>query len=120
MIALDFLQWWYGQGWRQAIGGLATRMQQTAWYFSAPLLLRTLFAPWRRIVSPPGRGLDAHFRAAADNLLSRTIGFIVRLFVLLAAGVSIFVIGLLALVELVLWPCVPIAAVVGIVWGIIG
>jgi hypothetical protein len=120
MVMLDFLQWWYEQGWQQTFQNFVARLRRTAWYFSAPLLLRTMFAPWRRIVTPPGRGFDAQLRALGDNLFSRCIGFVVRLFVLIAAAVSLIVVGVVSLLELALWPLAPLAVIVGVVWGIIG
>jgi hypothetical protein len=79
--------------------------------FSIGSLVSTLFAPWRRIVSYPGTSLNDHFHAWLDNLVSRIIGFLVRFFVLLAACISLLVIGLLSLIELAVWPCLPVLAI---------
>ena len=88
--------------------------------FSAQILLRTLFAPWRRIVTTPGAGLDAKLRAVGDNLVSRAVGFTVRLIVLFTAGIMLLIVGIVAIVELVAWPLVPVAAVLLFVKGVVG
>jgi hypothetical protein len=87
--------------------------------FSIRILLRTLFSPWRRIITYPGAGLDAKMRAFGDNLVSRCIGFTIRSFVLFAAAIAFILLGLLALLELVVWPLVPLAGVALIVKGLL-
>lgn len=96
------------------------RITKISQLFSVPILLRTLFAPWRRIVTQPGAGIDAQMRALGDNMISRTIGFAVRVIVLLTAGVCMFAMTVIAALELVLWPLVPLMIVVSIVMGVIG
>src|SRR4051812_2460147 len=108
LMLLSFFSWWYGAGWKQVINNFGPRLQRTADSFSVQQLVRTLFAPWRRIISNPGRSLDDKLRAWADNMFSRVIGFIVRLLVLLAALIVIIFISILTLVEVVAWPLVPL------------
>lgn len=119
MLALEFFSWWYGRGWAVLIRNMGKRLRLTAHMFSAPILLRTLFAPWRRIVSYPGRSLDAKFRAMMDNLVSRFIGFTVRLFVLFAAAVILTIVALIAMIEIIVWPFLPVAVVAGLIKGIL-
>ena len=119
-MILEMLRWWYVTGWLQAVRRIATMTQNTSRTFSMPLLLQTLFAPWRRIVSMPGRSFDAKLRAALDNFVSRCVGFMVRILVLLAAGAA--TIGSLAagLALAILWPVLPLAFVYLLVRGITG
>jgi hypothetical protein len=53
-------------------------------YFSMPLLLQTLFSPWRRYTWAYPRGLDIGkiFETFISNLISRIIGMVMRLFLL--------------------------------------
>lgn len=118
MLAAQFFVWWYGEGWRTQGRLGRQRLTRTARSFSAPLLIRTLFAPWRRVVTNPGAGLDAKLQAMGDNLVSRAVGFTVRIFVLLTAGIMLFIIGVAAVVELVAWPLIPLAIVAGLVKGL--
>jgi hypothetical protein len=120
MLALDFFTWWYGQGWRVVMRKAQERLTKTAQMFSVPILLRTLFAPWRRIVTYPGASLDAHVRAFLDNLVSRAVGFTVRIFVLIAAGVGLTITGVVIIIELITWPLIPVAVVIALVKGLVG
>jgi len=118
MIALEILGWWYSQGWMQAAKNAEARLVKVSHLFSVPILIRTLFAPWRRIITYPGAGIEAQMRALGDNLVSRFVGFTVRCFVLLSAGLLLMVMSLLTFVELIVWPLVPVAAVAALVAGI--
>jgi hypothetical protein len=116
---LQFFSWWYGRGWTGLASRIRAQLAAFTALFSVNILLRTLFAPWRRIMSYPGAGLDAHMRALLDNLISRAIGFFIRILVLFAAGVSVIVLAVVWLVELILWPLLPPAILVCIVVGAI-
>src|SRR5579884_3621261 len=109
MLMLALFSWWYGAGWKQVAGSFLPRLRGVADGFSVSLLVPTLFAPWRRIITPPGRSLEDRFHAWIDNLFSRGVGFVVRGGVLLAASVSLLITAIITLVEIVLWPLVPLA-----------
>jgi hypothetical protein len=119
MLMLEYVRWWYGRGWAGATKRAEHNMSLLADMFSVSILLRTLFAPWKRIISYPGAGLDAHLRAFLDNLVSRFIGFFVRVIVLFVAGILFVVIGILSVLQIILWPVVPLAGVVFLVWGLV-
>jgi len=87
--------------------------------FSVDVLIKTLFSPWKRIISLPGRSLDEKFRAAIDNLVSRVIGFMVRILVLIAAVIIMIVTLAVGVALAILWPLIPFLAVGLIVWGIL-
>ncbi len=119
MVPLQFITWWYGQGWQSVAANMAKRCQATVTAFSIGSLLQTMFAPWRRIVSYPGNSLSDHFHAWLDNLVSRIIGFMVRFFVLITAGVVLLVIAVYSLVEVVIWPFMPLLAIASIIKGLL-
>jgi hypothetical protein len=112
MLFLEFFQWWYGDGWRDAAKngiGLVNKVQLT---FSIPVLLSTLFSPWRRIITSPGRSLDDKMRALLDNLVSRAVGFFVRLFSLIAALVLALLAAVAGGIIALAWPFVPLIIIV--------
>jgi hypothetical protein len=119
MFMLDLVSWWYGSGWAGVLGRTRHRLTGLAEMFSITTLLHTLFAPWRRIITYPGASMDARLRALGDNALSRCVGFTVRFFVLLAAAVSFVGLCVAAVLELVLWPLLPVIAIVLIVKGLL-
>ena len=108
-MVFEFFTWWYSRGWLGAWRTARNWVVKVEMEFSTLVLLRTLFAPWKRIVALPGRSIDEKFRAMIDNLVSRVIGFMVRLLVLLAAGVLIILTAAAGLVLAIAWPFVPLA-----------
>ncbi len=116
---LSFFSWWYGAGLAGLVRNIRRQMQQLADMFSVAILLRTLLAPWRRIITYPGAGLEAHLRAGLDNLVSRVIGLFVRVTVLLAAAGLFTVLTIVGALEIILWPLLPGLALGLIVWGLV-
>src|SRR5271170_34655 len=110
MFMLGLFSWWYGSGWTGILGATRRRMGGLAETYSIKTLLNTLFAPWRRVITYPGASIEDKLRAVGDNIVSRCVGFTVRFFVLLAAGVSFVVLCIAGLLELVLWPLLPVLA----------
>ncbi|HEX5395250.1 MAG TPA: hypothetical protein VFW52_02805 [Candidatus Saccharimonadales bacterium] len=120
MFLVELFKWWYGFGWLDAWKRVGGSAQKTGRQFSIPVLLKNLFAPWKQIVSLPGRSLDDKFRAMVDNLVSRTIGFFVRMLTLIAAMVVICLSAALSLALAVVWPLLPPAAVYFLVRAVAG
>lgn len=116
---LEFFFWWYGAGWLDISRRIGGRVVAILHLFSVPILLTTLFSPWKRIISPPGRSIDQIFRGMIDNLVSRTVGFVVRLFVLIAVFVMTTTATVVGFVAVVLWPFLPISIVYFAVMGIL-
>jgi hypothetical protein len=93
-------------------------LTSTSHAFSTPTLLRTLFAPWRRIVTYPGSSLDTKIRAFGDNIVSRAVGFAVRLIVLITAFVMIAIVLVVGAAGVILWPLIPLGVIALLVLGI--
>lgn len=119
MLVVAFLQWWYGPGWHDAAGRLMTKLEETYLNFSMPILLRTMFAPWRRIITPPGGSLEQRGRALVDNAVSRLVGFVVRLMALIAGGVLLAAYVIIGGLIVLLWPIWPVLGPVLVVVGLL-
>jgi hypothetical protein len=117
MLVLSFFSWWYGRGWAQVAKSLVPRIHAIKASFSVNQLLRTLFAPWRKIITYPGASFQDKMRAWGDNLFSRIIGFMIRISVLLGAALAIIFIVVLSLVETIIWPLLPVAVLGSLVVG---
>jgi len=119
MLLVAFLRWWYGPGWRDTASALSERMHHTMMAWSMPILVRTMFAPWRRIITASTGSLDQKLRALVDNLVSRLVGFMVRLAALMAACAMLTCYAVLGGLVLILWPVLPILGPVLIVAGLL-
>lgn len=119
MLFLELFTWWYGDGWRQAGRGAVNLVNKVKLTFSIPILLKTLFAPWRRIITPPGRSLDEKMRALGDNLISRAVGFVVRLFSLITALVLVVLAAVLGSFMAIVWPLIPLLIVISVIKGVL-
>lgn len=117
MLIRAFISWWYGEGWRTITVGIKTRIRGAYQGFSIPILLRTLFEPWKRIITYPGATLQAKMQAVLDNLISRLVGFTMRSLALMAGTVLIVGQFLGGILLIGLWPVLPLAAVALIVAG---
>jgi hypothetical protein len=119
MLFLEFFTWWYGVGWQKAIHGGIGLVKKVELSFSISVLLRTLFSPWKRIISSPGRSLEDKLSALLDNLVSRTIGFFVRIFSLITALVLITGAAVVGAVIAMSWPLIPVLAVISAIKAVI-
>ena len=118
-MIIELLRWWYGPGWIGAFKRINTRTAGVANAFSAGTLLKTLFAPWKRI-QYSGKSFDAKMQALIDNMVSRTVGFTVRLMVLIAAIVMIVGSLVLSAGIVIVWPFVPVLIIFSVFKGITG
>jgi hypothetical protein len=89
-------------------------------YFSIPFLFKTLFSHWHRFSWQYPRGFDplVYLEVFVSNLISRTIGFILRIFLILAGilfEIFIFFFGILVLI---IWYFLPIILIFSFFYGI--
>jgi hypothetical protein len=92
------------------------------WYvvhlFSTPLLLRTLVAPWKRITEDyAGGGVGEFASIIILNMLSRVVGFCIRLPLIIIGLIAILLacVGLVAFY--VLWLAMPFLLMLLISYG---
>ncbi len=115
-----FLSWYYKDAPMGIIGVWRNFILFIANYFSIFLLFKTLFSPWKRISESYGRGFDIgrFFSALFLNLLSRSIGFIIRITVITIGIVAEFIILAVGIASLALWFFLPIILIWAIIQGI--
>jgi len=88
-------------------------------YFSIPLLLKTLFSPWRRYRMSYGKGFDIgrYFTAFFSNLIFRILGAIMRVFlIIIGLLVEIFLI-FAGIIIFFGWIALPALLIVGLIFG---
>lgn len=121
MLIASFISWWWLGGVRQLWHRLLNKLDATRDYFSIGLLLRTLFQPFRMIDAGTVDGpLEMKIRAAIDRLVSRLIGGLIRLTLMLIGLVAIFLQIIFSLFYMLFWIVLPILPAVGVVLFILG
>jgi len=122
MFLVGILSWWYGRGWLAQWRRISDRWRATVEFFSIGQLFSTLFAPFRQISANAGSApnLVAAMKALFDQLISRFIGAIVRLFTILAGCIVIVVQVLYESILMVAWWFLPILPIAGFILLAIG
>ena len=113
------MAWYYTRAFRDMLNVWGNLMWFAIHFFSIPLLMRTLFAPWKRMTDEYHRtGFEDILETFLMNMLSRVFGALVRIF-FISAGLVFLVVGCLSLlVFLVVWVCMPVLALVSVVYGV--
>ena len=90
------------------------------YYFSIPILFKTLFSYWRKYKWSYGRGFDikVYVEAALSNAISRTIGAIIRLFLILIGITSEVMIIFVGLIVFLGWFFLPVILAMTLALGI--
>ena len=119
-LFLQFFHWYFVLAPKNILSIWSGYLQANLHYFAVILLLRTLFAPWHRDSEGYGRGFDfgRYFRVFTLNMVSRGVGFVVRLVVVLvglSAEVLILAVGL---VFLIFWIVAPIFLMIILIKGL--
>ena len=84
-LFLLFFGWWYGFLPYRLVSAYKAFNLETVDLFSVKIIFPTLFAPWKRDqISTEGMSLQQKFQVFIMNLVSRFVGLIVKIFVLIA------------------------------------
>lgn len=123
MLMVDFFSWWYSRGWGYFVRLLIEKLRNIADFFSFSVLIRTLFAPFRQISTVednPYGGPMYYLSQFFDNLLSRTIGAIVRLLILIFGVIAFILDSVLSLLLVIIWPTLPLLPIACIILCVTG
>ncbi|MCL4427363.1 hypothetical protein M1534_03360 [Patescibacteria group bacterium] len=106
----DYLVWHFYEKPRDLIRVTRLWLRALNNYFSISILLRTLFYPWHRDVSTyeKGTGISERLNAWANNLISRGIGAIARLVVVLIGAISMAAVFAVGIIVVIGWFFVPL------------
>lgn len=119
-ILIRYFQWHFLEMSKEILRIWKNYFKYYSYFFSIPLLLKTLFAPWRKYSWSYGRGFNIRIWAEAfiSNSFSRLIGAIMRMFlILLGVLIEIFVF-IIGLCFFLVWIFAPILIVACFILGI--
>lgn len=113
MLILGLASWWYSDGFKLFATKLWVKLGDTIDLFSIGSLLRTLFAPYRQIAAnETGTSIDGKFLAFLDRLVSRMVGGVARLGIVLVGLVIILIQAIGSILTLLIWPLIPLSPLV--------
>ena len=111
-----FFSWWYGEGWKRQVSRVSNRMAGLLDTFSFDLLIRTWFSPFRQISAGAVQGpIGVQIQIIIDKIVWRFIGAMIRTVMLFVGVLAIIVVGVLCIIQLVVWPLLPFGPIVGVV-----
>lgn len=122
MLAFNLLAWWYSEGWHNFISDSLLGIRGIADRFSIKTLFLTLFEPFRQIdsESSESNAISEKFQAFIARSVSRVIGAMTRLVLIMVGIVFIILYSLAKFVIVIVWPVVPFLPIVGIVLSTTG
>ncbi|MCR5572429.1 MAG: hypothetical protein K6F57_01495, partial [Candidatus Saccharibacteria bacterium] len=90
--------------------------------FSISLLVKTLFAPYKQISAygSGGTSVQAQISDFFDKLLSRVIGFTMRVIIICIGIIVMLVDILVSCIMILLWPLLPILPIVCVILTVVG
>lgn len=120
IIILQFWSWYYIKAVKGLINAWKNFIIFIREYYSIPLLLKTLFHPWRRDITKYGRGFSIKnfLETLIFNLISRSLGFIIRFFTIIVGIVCLLGVIILGLVIILLWFLLPLILLFLIIIGL--
>lgn len=109
-LFIAYVKWHYGQGLRELFDVSGNFLWFVSNFFSFKLLLKTLFAPWRRLGETYGGGLDLEAFASSliVNGLMRAVGFVTKTVVLLVGLVTYLLVIVFSLFIFIIWAFAPL------------
>ena len=121
MLITGLISWWYSDGYKLFANKLWTKLGDTVDLFSISSLLRTLFAPYRQIAAnETGKSIDDKIMAFVDRAVSRLVGSVARIGIVIIGVLVIIVQSVGSLVGLIVWPVLPLSPIVFIMLALTG
>jgi len=109
-IILRFWSWYYSTATKGILRGWRNSIIFVREYYSISLLLRTLFSPWRRDITKYRRGFSVKnfLETLSFNLISRSLGFSIRLFTIVIGLISFLGVIIIGAIIFITWLILPI------------
>lgn len=116
-----FWKWYYTEAVSKILKGWKNFILFSFEYFSIPLLLRTLFAPWKRDITKKPRGLDFKkiFEYISFNTISRGMGFLIRILTICVGILFSLFVFILGAIFFIVWLFLPLILLGLLILGLI-
>lgn len=85
-------------------------------FFSLRTVLKTFFSPWKKMVGDRQPGFDGLGDWLTDNLVSRGVGMIMRLFLIFFFVLSLIFYLCLSALSLIFWLGMPVWIIASLIW----
>jgi len=114
---VDLLGWWYSHGWSWVITHtIFERNKKILAALSFKDMVRTWFAPYRQTFAGSVKGgLGDKIRGLIDQLVSRTVGFIVRSLLIFSAFLAVCFNTVISILVVLFWPVIPALPLIAVV-----
>ena len=119
IVFLQFFVWYFIDSPKAILKAWKNFLRFNLEYFSIILLIKTLFSPWRKYVWSYGRGFDfkVYLEAFTSNTISRVLGALLRISLILIGILLEFFVFLVGLTILILWFLWPIILIIILILG---
>lgn len=114
-----YISWWYGQGLLGFWQGILIMTEKIYSFFSIRTLVRTLFDPWKRDnYTVENASLETRMQILLNNLISRFIGFVIRLVTMLFGFMITAIFFIFILTVVLIWLMLPLVVLFLIINGL--
>jgi len=119
-IILLYFRWHFLEAPKEILGAIKNILVFNLEYFSVVLLLKTLFAPWKRYQWAHKGGFDIKktMENLASNLISRTIGAALRGFIIIIGLFTEIALVLVSVFVFLGWMILPLLIILSLFYGI--
>ena len=111
---MDFLSWHYTIGLKFYSERYISALFSIIHYFSLPLLIPTLFAPWKRLIvvsKRPGFRFLEYLEEASFNFVSRFIGAAVRMVLFITGLLLLLFVAIAGVLGYIPWLLLPFVSI---------
>ena len=117
---VKYLLWHFIEAPKSILKGWGNYLKFGLNYFSVGLLFKTIFSPWRnyRWFYPKAFDIGKYFEVAFSNLISRVLGFLPRIILIVVGIIFEFLILFAGLFVFIIWFILPVFLILGIYHGI--
>ena len=120
LIIPNYLAWHYGEAYRDIIRLWTNFLWFFGNFFSLTLLIKTFFAPWKRIKE--GRGARFSLKNIAEavvtNTVMRLVGALMRSAVILVGSIAVLAVFWLGILLIAVWTLLPLLLVLSFIYGL--